>query len=265
MTIATAEPTTDLRVLREELVELRRTHPRRSSVVAEAFGRLFRASCAAGLPLDGLRKHTGDEIERFFAQTIPGLDGHVYWDGARYGFARNDGKLRTPRRWWWAHVNGVEPGQYEDIVSTCGEQNCINPEHCEQGRGLRRERVGREAMLGSVRVAALRLGRAPNSMEWNTLGLNPTRKTLVQRFGSWENVIREAGVEYGHIPGRKASPRLCIEALRFARKQLGHWPSYREFLRVAPLLRAEGLPSASVTIRKHLGGWAEALYKAGKR
>jgi hypothetical protein len=263
--MATSAPTQDLRVLREELAELRRTHERRSSVVAEAFCRLVREAAAQGQPLDGLRRHTADEVERFFAQTIPGPDGHVYWDGAK-SFTRNDGKTRIPRRWWWAHKHGRELGQHEDLIPTCGESSCVNPDHCEIGRGLRRLRFGREAMLGSLKVGALRLGHAPTWDEWTTLGLRPSQTTFKQRFGSWGRALREAGLtptrptQYAPV-----TPAQCIESLRFLRTQLGRWPSSKDFDDSRQLLVAAGLPSSSSTIAKYPGPWREALRKAGRR
>lgn len=266
MTAVLTDPPPDLRALREELAELRRTHPRRSSVVAEAFQRLFRASCAAGQPLDGLRRHTTNEVERFFSQTIPGLDGHVYWDGAS-AFTRNDGKQRVPRRWWWAHEHGRELGQHEDLVPTCGERHCVNPDHCEVGRGLRRLRFSRDAMLGAINVAALRLGRTPTSSEWDTLGLSPNRSTISMRFGSWRNAIKEAGLAPVRSPSQFGSvtPAQCLASLRFVRKSLGRWPSRKDFDDARPLLHAAELPSSSSTIKRYLGPWSEAIRKAGKR
>lgn len=268
MTAQLQDPPPDLRALREELAELRTIHPRRSSVVAEAFQRLVRAADAAGQPLDGLRTQTVDEVERFFAQTIPGTDGHVYWDGPRSGFRRNDGKLRVPRRWWYADKHGSELGPYQDLVPICGEQNCVNPDHCEVGRVLRRGRqFSDEQMLNAVKVGALRLGRAPKSDEWETLGLKPSRGMFTLRFGTWENVIRQAGLEYvrSRKSGRVSSAADCIAAIKHLRKMLGHWPCEAEFLRSQALLYEADLPTAPGTIRKHLGGWSEALRKAGKR
>jgi hypothetical protein len=265
MTAQLQDPPPDLRVLRAELAELRRTHPPRSTVVRVAFERLFRASFQLGQPLSGLRRHTTNEVERFFAHTIPGPDGHVYWDGPQT-FTRNDGKTRIPRRWWWAHKHGRELGQHEDLIPTCGQSSCVNPDHCEIGRGLRRLRFDREAMLGALRVGALRLGHAPNWAEWDTLGLSPSQPTYKLRFGSWGKALREAGL----TPGRGSqyaptTPASCLEALRLVHKTLGRWPSRKDFEDSRQVLITAGLPSSSSTIKKYLGPWTEALRKAGRR
>lgn len=257
----------DLRVLRKELAALREVHPPGSSVVVEAFERLVRAGDAVGQPLDGLRRHTSDEVERFFAQTIPGPDGHVYWDGPSSGFVRNDKKNRVPRRWWWAHKNGHELGQHQDLVPTCGERHCINPDHCEVGRGLRRLRFDSQAMLGKLQVVALRLGRAPTTKEWETLGITPSVSLFQQRFGSWPDAVRQAGFTPIHSSTEFAAstPSICIAALRAVREAAGHWPTRKEFEHHRPLLKEKELPSSSSTIKKYLGPWTEALRKAGKR
>lgn len=195
-----------LKDLRDDLERVRATQPRRSSEAREAFERLFRASAKKGQPLDALRRYTADETERFFAQTVTGVSGHVYWDGSRNGFVRNDKKSRAPRRWWWAHKHGKEPGQYEDIVAMCGELNCINPEHCEMGRNLRRpKRYTEEQMLNAIKVAALRLGHPPSTLEWSAMKGSPDRKIFQACFGNWGNAVRKAGfAEYGNS-GRKAA------------------------------------------------------------
>lgn len=267
MTVITADPAPGLRVLREELAELRATHPRRSSVVAAAFERLVRAADVVGQPLDGLRTHTRDEVERFFANTVPGTDGHVYWDGARSGFRRNDGKNSVPRRWWYTHKHGIALGPHEDFVPTCGERHCINPDHCEIGRGLRRLRFDREAMLGGLRVCALRLGHAPTTRDWARLGLSPSESLYKIRFGTWATAVREAGLTPVFSSSRFAptSPARCIASLRFVREQVGHWPTRTEFERARAALHAAELPASSSTIKKYLGSWTEALRKAGKR
>lgn len=258
---------TELRPLRAAHAEARETYGPRSSKTQEAFERLFRTAAKLGQPLDGLRRYTTDETERFFAYTIPGPDGHVYWDGGKT-FCRNDGKYRVPRRWWWGHVAGEEPGQYEDIVPMCGERNCINPEHCEKGRGLRRSRFTRDQMIGALQVAAIRLGRPPSSSEWDKLGLHPNRKVYQAQFGNWEKAILAAGLDYTKSTSTQFQPAKkgeCIAALRFLRGRLGHWPSISEYSAATQALRQAGLPTSPSTIKKLLGGWPAARKKAGAR
>jgi hypothetical protein len=257
--------TDDLRELRDELTRVREEHGRRSAEAAEAFEELVRASAAQGKPVDALRRYTANEVERFFSSTIPGPDGHVYWDGPKSGFTRNDGKNRVARRWWWGHRAGVEPGPYEDVVATCGDLNCINPEHCQAGRDLRRRRFSDEQMLGSVKVAALRLGRPPRMKEWGRLGLEPSANIFRLRFGGWSNVIRQAGLTYVPQQGVKASPEECVAAIRRFHALTGNWPTTKTLRTQAAALHAAGLPSGASTIARHHGSWDAALRKAKSR
>ncbi len=158
--------------LRQNLTATRETHGRRSSQAERAFSDLCRAAAEAGMPLDGLRHHTANEVERFFSWTIPGVDGHVYWDGPRR-FVRNDGRDRTPLRWWWQHRYG-NLDRSDDLAVKCGERNCINPEHAAKervrGYGLR---YTDEQIFGALRVMAMRLGKTPSSREWAKSGRSP--------------------------------------------------------------------------------------------
>lgn len=253
-----------LRSLREDLTAVRAEYGP-GGHAQRAFERLFAAAAAAGRPLDQLRRYATDEGERFFANTIPGTDGHVYWDGAKYGFACNDGKARVPRRWWWTHVKGIEPGAYEDVAPVCGERNCINPEHCEQGRGLFRRRFSDEQMLGALQVAVMRHGRPLQKNEWDALGLRPTAHVYTTRFGSWPKAWRAAGYDYRRVtPNTSTNTGDCLAALRFLHGVLGHWPSNSEFRQNRALLAEARHIKSHSTIVKYLGGWPEALRKAAE-
>lgn len=253
--------TLNLRPLREHLIEARETDGRGSAAALAAFKDLFRAAAQSGQPLDQLRRHTADEVERFFAMTVPGPSGHVYWDGPR-DFRRNDGRYRKPRRWWWAHKHGPI-GPFDDIVIDCGDQACINPEHCLKGRDLSRTRHTREQIIDTIKVAALRLGRPPNSTEWDTMGFAMSSTLIRMRFGSWPDAIRAAGFDYQRGSGNTGTTAAaCVEAMRFVRERLGRAPSNGEFRAFAVQLREAGLPASHTTIIAHLGSWDAALERS---
>ena len=258
--------TEQLRPLRAELERAREQHGDRSTPAREAFENLFRTAAKLGHPLDQLSRRSPDEVERFFASTLPGTDGHVYWDGGKQ-FTRNDGKGRVPRRWWYAHKHGAELPPYQDLVPTCGEDACINPDHCEIGRGLRRpRRYTDERIIGAIQVAAMRLGRTPSSEDWDGHFL-PDRRIIRKRFGTWNAAMRAAGLEprrngvnIGYAP---ASTVGAIAALRFCQKRLNRRPRRADLNLLSGELHAQGLPSSPTTVRKLLGPWDEALRKAG--
>lgn len=254
----------DLGPYRARLVEAREQHGRRLSETQSAFEELFRVAARSGQPLDGLRRYTENEVERFFAQTIPGPDGHVYWDGAKDGFTRNDGKQRRPRRWWWARVHGVDLDPYDDVIAVCGERNCINPEHAEKGRGIVRRQFTEEQCVGAIQVVALRLGRAPLKDEWDAGSYRPSSTTIVARIGSWSGAVRRAGYEpWIGAANAPVSAAQCIATVRFLEKRLGRTPFVTDIDRLRPELRANGLPSSPATIWRYLGRWPDALKKAG--
>lgn len=263
----TTLPVPSLRELRADLEQAKQIYGRRSSQALAAFQRLMTWSYEIGEPLDGLRQHTGDEIERFFAFTIHGPDGHVYWIGPNV-FKRNDRSTRLPIRWWWEHRNG-EIAQKDSVVSFCGERTCINPEHALfLDASASRRRYTDEAMIGALQVYALRIGKTPTTDEWQQARLAPSMGSYVNRFGSWRNAIRAAGLPPTAIGGQnKASPEKMIEVLQVLRTYLNRWPSTTDFNRpdVRRFLDSRGLPKARMNVYNHLGSWAEALRKAGKR
>lgn len=250
--------------LRAELQDVRATHGRRSSQAQAAYERLNRAAHLAGAPLDGLRRHTADEVERFFAYTIPGVDGHVYWDGPKE-FRRNDGGHGRPRRWWWAHVHGGIDKSV-DLVRTCTEANCINPEHYVTGR-TRGTAISwsEQRIIGAIQVAAMRLGHTPALDEWERLGLRPNRGTIQQRLGSWNKAMLAAGLTPNLTKPLTWSRPQCLEAVRFVRDRIGHLPSDVEFLALGAELKARGLPTAIHTVAKHCGSWVDAKRIVGEK
>ena len=227
---------------------------------ANAYGRWFNRACADGTPPDALRVHTADEVERFFARTIQGPDGHVYWDGnLAKGFRRNDGRYRKATWWWWERVHG--PAERGRLDPSCGEQHCINPEHLVfVPWGDIKQRYSDMQIIGALQVAAMRLGHPPTTSEWRRLDISPTDTIIAQRFGSWSNALRAAGLE----PRERvvASEEQCIASVRFVSRLVGHAASRQEMRAHARELGEAGLPSGT-TVERRFGRWADVLRKAG--
>lgn len=225
-----------------------------------AYERWFHESCAAGRPPDALSRYVADETERFFAQTIPGSDGHVYWDGPGR-FRRNDGAERRPARWWWEHEHGPL-SRYADLSATCDEQNCIAPEHRATGRSPSRQRFSDAQMLGAVQVAAMRLGRTPTQTEYREMDINPVLEAIRQRFGSWPNAVSAAGLS-PVVPGTVSgiTPETCAQSVRYVAGRVRRRPTKHDLTAHAAELHARGLPSSGWTVSKYLGGgsWVRAL------
>ena len=257
--------TDDLHALREELSLQVELHGARSVEAQVAFENLFATSCRIGRPLDGLRRHSRDEDERFFAQTRTGTDGHVYWLGAKGGFTRNDGSTRRPARWWWEKLHGpLAPTT--DVVANCGQKGCIEPTHQYVGRDMARRQFTDEQMLNALQVMALQLGRPPNSIEWEKNGGRPMPSRFKLRFGGWSQALYKAGLidEGASYDGyrKKATPELSVASLQEARRFLGHIPGYEEFRSDRVRLHLKGLRmlTSQTSIKRQIGpSWQDAI------
>lgn len=88
--------------------------------------------------------------------------------------------------------------------------------------------------------------------------------TAANRFGSWAEACRVAGVRSNPAMGRRENsrfgPRECLRALRSCAEELGRSPTLARYESWSA--RRPEHPKAA-TIRYHLGGWNAALRAAG--
>jgi hypothetical protein len=248
--------------LRQSLTLTREVYGRGSSQSQAAFELLVRTAAQNGTPIDALRNYVEDEVERFFSYTIPGPDGHVYWDGPK-GFRRNDNKYRTPLRWWWQHHYG-NLSNNDDLVLKCGEKNCINPEHAakEYLRGFR-FRWTQERMIGRLQVVALQKGHTPTTTEWEREHHHPVGEMYVRMFGGWAQAVAAAGLAPTRGPGKPSGEAEVIAGIRLARKVLGAWPTEHNYRLCRKELIEAGLPSTVAPARRLYGSFLEARVAAG--
>lgn len=216
------------------------------------FERRFREAAAAGRPPDALRRYVTDEVERFWAHTIPGLDGHVYWDGPR-GFVRNDKKRRKPIRWVWERTHGPIPIT-TDVWTTCGEPNCICPDHIAAGRTENRLHYPDERIIGAAQVAAMRLGHSPGSQWWKE-NRRPLPSVIIRRWGSWEKFLVACGLDPKDVRTNYpvVTPVAARAAVRALARKINGPPSYRDYLAARDWLRENGHPTSPKSIGKRLG------------
>lgn len=260
--------TLDLRELRNDLYAARETHGRGSWEAHDAYQRLNQASHMLGRPLDGLVTRSPNEVERFFAWTIPGPDAHIYWTGPAK-FVRNDGKGRKPIIWWWDH-EGRPRQEGASVGPTCGDAACINPDHAlVEDRTQSKRRYTDDQIIGALQAAHLRFGRTLDVRAWEALKLKPVYEVASRRFGSWERAWAAAGIVHKTHEHDVVSAGKCVEVLRLVHRELGWWPTTQQWdrnARLREILRAHpSLPSSRTTIIRRLGPWHEALRKAGRR
>lgn len=246
--------------LRENLRLTTEVYGRGSMRTTTAFETLVRVAADAGAPIDGLRHHVADEVERFFSYTIPGVDGHVYWDGGK-AFQRNDGKGRRPIRWWWQHKYGdLDPN--DDLLNQCGERNCVNPEHFakERVRGMRRQ-WSDGALIGRLQVVSMRLGHSPTIPEYDALGLPPRSHVFISRFGNWTNSLAAAGL----TPQKQSSydRTAVLRGIQLVRRLFGRWPSRHDYRRYGKELAAADLPMTENAAIRAYGSFSAARVAAG--
>lgn len=246
--------------LRANLTLTRDVYGRGASQTQGAFEMLVRAAATNGTPLDGLRRHTENEIERFFSFTIPGVDGHVYWDGPK-DFRRNDGKYRRPLRWWWQHrYRNLDPS--DDLVVRCGEPNCINPEHAakERVRGTAL-RWSETRIIGVLQVAASRIGHSPTEAEFTSLGIGPSTKWIHRRFGGWIAALTAAGLPPSAVTEFDRTE--VLRGIQLVRRLFGRWPSENDYRRYSKELMEARLPATKQAAVRLYGSFVAARAAAG--
>ena len=218
----------------------------------EAYNDWFKARCDEGRPPDSLNLYSADEAERFWARTVPGPDGHIYWTGGKM-FRRNDGMTRKPQRWAWvAAKRALDP--YTEIENTCGSPTCVNVDHMGVlPRSTRRVRFPDERAFNAAKVLALQLGHTPSYRDWDRAKPGISAEALTRRFGNWGTFVQQAGLVPQSV--QKIMPRdICEQAILAMLERYGRPPSRREWDADTDWLKARGFPTSTNTIRKRMGG-----------
>ena len=61
-------------------------------------------------------------------------------------------------------------------------------------KGLRFDEADLARAFADVRALAAQLGRAPTTGDWAKTGRSPNRRWFLKRVGSWDEVLRQAGL-----------------------------------------------------------------------
>lgn len=117
-----------------------------------------------------------------------------------------------------------------------------------------------EDLLAVMRRVGQTHGRPISTRAWEKHGYRPTTALYRERFGSWKDAWRQAGMPEDMIPAKKERTlyRDCEQAIRDA---------YAKFKRVLTLKEWTelGLHPDTGTIRRRCGGWRAAWAIVGER
>jgi hypothetical protein len=109
-----------------------------------------------------------------------------------------------------------------------------------------RKFISDEKLLQDLKDAAKELNHTPTYWEMDAMKKYSNPRTIADRFGSWENSIKKAGLE----PVRKGySERELFSHIRRLKNRLGRLPTSGEML--------NGGPSPD-TYKNHFGSWKKA-------
>jgi hypothetical protein len=227
----------------------------------DAFHRLCKAYRDVGRSIDELRYYEPDEVKRFFGYVISGADGHAFWNGGQRDFTLNavDGvtRSRAPVHWWWTHIYGERAYR----LVTCETPGCISPYHARKEDKRERKRLFPDhAIIGAIQVWALRHGHSPGADEWTRAGMTPSKTTIGNRFGSFDNAVIAAGLTPKPRHNRPVSADIVLEHLYLVAKEMGRWPDHDSYRNAAV-----GRYVTPTTIRHYFGGFVAARAAAKAR
>lgn len=239
---------------------------------AQEFETWFRAEVAAGRPPDALRRDAGTPEERFWARTVPGPDGHVFWDDRRDWQGRPvfvSGRIRSvlAQRFLWKLKRGYLTRR-EDVWTTCGEKHCLALDHLAAGWRARGAlaNVADSTLLEYLARCGKHLGHAPTIWEydqWRSKAMHSAAGIRL-RFGTWRGALKRAGFDVTIIvhadhatrfEERHAAETLLVSLAELAR-ELGHPPSSIDW-------EKSGRKPAYSTIIRRFGSWQAARRAAG--
>lgn len=261
-TIAALAPA-ELDALLTELRELRDEGERVSPVLlSETWREWRRKLILADRDPGALRRDSRDEVERFWAWVIRGLDGCLIWDGPDR-FQYHNGKRHVhqiPQHWVWRREGRTIPhGSHHRVLSTCGSARCVNVDHLALVRADRRH-YSDERLIGAIQALTMRLGHVPTTREWIAAGWKPTPEVARQRWGSWANYCRAAGLEPPKTASRVGRKYDSEEAML---ADLARWAREHGFAPTEDEWNASGWEPSGTTFRRRFRSWGRAREAAG--
>lgn len=118
---------------------------------------------------------------------------------------------------------------------------------------LRRDYT-KEELIDSLLKKAKELNQNPTSNDLGRKNNMPDRSTFDDRFGTWNNALKEAGLKI-NCYYRKWTKEEVIKWLQYKYKELGRTPGIRDFDK-------DPRSPAKNTVRKLFGNWTNAIREA---
>lgn len=110
----------------------------------------------------------------------------------------------------------------------------------------------KEDIIKSIKELATKLDKTPSLLDYRNYKCKPSSPTVIDRFGSWNAALVEAGfVEHSYI-----SDEQLLQLLKTYYKEHNKTPSTREF-------DSDSKYPNTVTYKRHFGSWNNALELAG--
>lgn len=143
-----------------------------------------------------------------------------------------------------------ETGSYE--CEYCGAEFESGPKKGGHVSQNHREDQQQDEFIHELQRLAKELGHSPTMSEMDQKG-RYTRKAYITEFGTWNDALREAGLEINKPS--TVSKAEVVEAIQSLSEQLGHPPTVSEMNEYGQYSRK----AAS----KHFGSWNNALRSVG--
>lgn len=143
-----------------------------------------------------------------------------------------------------------ETASYE--CEYCGNEFESGPKKAGHISQNHRDDQQRDEFIRELTRLARKLGHSPTMGEMDAEG-RYTRKTYITEFGTWNDALREAGLEINKPS--TVSKEEIVEAIQSLGEELGHPPTVDE-------MNEYGQDSRKAA-RKHFGSWNNALRNAG--
>ena len=95
----------------------------------------------------------------------------------------------------------------------------------KEAAGLELNEISRRDCIKALQEVAEQLDHSPTTREYRDLPISPSAEAIKNRFGSWNDAKKAAGLDvWGELTEED-----CIRGLQEAADRLGHSPSYAEY------------------------------------